>query len=141
MVFYISLFVVCVIGAFGVVYLYNAIASVGKAFYRGLLPSSKNEVTGHRSRTRYYSTRNDTPSPWGWKGNGNKFREQRPKAATVNGNSGLNAFIHGQGKQSALIGRPYLQEKTEFAGTAYKVSRKTVSTSTNRESIDKPWGW
>jgi len=134
MFFYTSLFIASVITALLVIYLYNALASVGKALYRGLLPSSKDNVTGHVSRTRYYSTRNDTPSPWGWKGNGNQIREHGHKAATANGNSGLDAFIDNHGKRSSSSGWLHREEKTEFAGSSYKVSRKTGSKG-------KPWGW
>lgn len=141
MFFYTSLFVACVIVALLIVYLFNAVANAGRAFYGSFLPSSKDKFTGQHARTRYHSTRNAAPAPWGWKGNGSVIREHGPNAATMSGNSGLDAFINDHGKKPAATGWPHREEKTEFAGSSYKVSRKAGSSSKLRSSRGKPWGW
>ena len=141
MFFYASLFIGCAIAALLAIYLYKTITNLGEAFYRGLLPSSKSNVTDHLSRTRSYSTRNNTPAPWGWKGSNGKIREHGPNTASANGSSGIGAFINDPGKQSASVGWPYREEKTRVAGSSYKVSRKARSAKTGQGSGSKPWGW
>lgn len=138
MFFYTSLFVACVVAALLVVYLYNALVNAGRVFYRSFLPSSKDKIAGHLSRTRYYSTRNDTPAPWGWRGNNGEVREHGSHASST---SGLDAFISDHGKRSATAGWPNREEKKEFVGSAYKVSRKAGSANSRRGPRGKPWGW
>lgn len=173
MFFYTSLFIASVIVALIILYLYNALMEVGKAVYRAILPSSKDNLTKHIDETRYNSTINDTPTPWGWqphatpasaaktvpampsdntpwgwKGNDNEIREHGPKSATKkvtrDAASGLDAFIkknvNERGTKSA-VGWPYREEKFEFAGKSYKVSRKATPKRTNLSTTGKPWGW
>jgi len=137
MFFYVSLFVACVITTMLVLYLYNALAGAGRAVFKALLPSSKNSSTGHLERARQNSTKNGAQAPWGWKGNNNEVRARGLNGATVNGASGLDTLIGNCDNQSASVGWPYREEKTEVAGTAYKVSRKAGSVRTS----GKPWGW
>lgn len=141
MFFYVSLFIACVISAFLVLYLYNAIANASKAFSKAMLPKTRDNVTGHIEKTRYYSTKNKTPAPWGWKGNDSEIRQHGSKGATVNGAGGLSALLNKHGSESASVGWPYREEKTEFAGTSYKVSRKAGSGISGRKPGGKPWGW
>jgi len=142
MFFYVSLFVASVISALAVLYFYNALADVGKEFYRAFLPGSKDNRTKHLEKARFNSTVNKTAAPWGWKGNDNVVRERDPKDATVNGASGLDALLKNHGNESASVGWPYREEKTECTGTAYKVSRKAGTVKTSRKPGNKqPWGW
>lgn len=141
MFFYTSLFVACAIAALLAIYLYKAITNVGKALYKGLLPSTKTTAADHLSRTRYYSTKNSAPAPWGWKGGNNTIREHGPKAAVTTGFSGFDAFVNDHSKQFTSAGWLNREEKTEIAGSSYKVSRKAGTARTSRKSGRKPWGW
>ena len=141
MIFYVSLFIACVIAAFLVLYLYHALANAGRGVSKVLLPGTKDNVAGHAERTRNHSTKNKTPTPWGWKGNGSVIRDHDAQSAAVNGASGLDAFLNDHDKESASVGWPYREEKTELAGRANKVSRKAGSAKTGRRSGGKPWGW
>jgi hypothetical protein len=141
MIFYTSLFIACVIAAFIALYIFKALEGVGRSVYKAILPSAKANVTGHRERVSYRSTKNHTKTPWGWTGNDKKVRQHGSNPASANGASGLDAFINDHGKQSAAVGWPYRQEKSDLTGKSYKVSRKAVSANTNRGSKGKPWGW
>lgn len=142
MLFYVSLFIACVISALVVLYIYNALADAGKAVYRALLPSSKNNVTRHRRNVRFNSAISDTPTPWGWSGNDHETREHGSKPATANGTSVLDGFLNKQSNETSSVGWPYREEKVELAGTAYKVTRKTASKKSRPGTNNKqPWGW
>jgi len=143
MFFYASLFIACVISAFSVLYLYHALEDVGKAVYRAFLPSKKDNLTRHLGKVRYSSTVNDTQTPWGWKGNDKNARGHVPKTAAMNGTSGLDAYLNKHSDEtSSSVGWPYREEKTEFAGKAYKVTRKTTSEKPRlRTTGNQPWGW
>ena len=140
MFFYTSLLIACVIAAFLGLYLFNAVANAGKAFQSTLQSKPRDNVTGHIEKTRYYSTRNSTPAPWGWKGSQKEIRNRGPRTATVNGASSLNAIINNHDNKSKSVGWLHREEKAEFAGSSYKVSRRPGSIS-GRKLGGKPWGW
>ena len=142
MFFYVSLFIACVISAILALYILNAIASVSRAVFRGFLPSKKNNLTSHVGNVSFNSRVNDTPTPWGWKGNDHATRDHGAKGAALNGATGLDAFVNKRGKGSASVGWPYREEKTEFAGKAYKVTRRTASKKSRQSTTgSQPWGW
>lgn len=142
MFFYVSLFIACVISAIVVVYLYNALADVGKAVYRAFLPSSKNNSTRHVRNVRFGSKINDTPTPWGWKGGEHDTRGSSIKSTVPAGTTGLNALINDHGNESTSVGWPYREDKVESAGKAYKVTRKTAGKRLPvRGGNKQPWGW
>jgi hypothetical protein len=68
MVFYSLLLVASVTIALVVLYLYNQFSGVGKAVYRALLPSAKNNSTRKINQPNVRVTVNHTPTPWGWQG-------------------------------------------------------------------------
>jgi hypothetical protein len=136
MFFYVSLFIACVVTALLVLYLYNALVDAGKEVYRAFLPSSKDKRGRQRQKGRFDSTVNKTAVPWGWKGNESEIREHGPDAAT-----GFDAIIKNNSNESATVGWPYREEKTELAGRANKVSRKPRAVKTGGRSGGKPWGW
>ena len=142
MFFYVSLFVACVILAFLALYLYNALADVGKVIYKAFLPSSKGSPTSHLGKVRSRSSINDTQTPWGWKGGDNETRAHRTKTAAPDGASGLDGFLDKHTNETSSVGWPYREEKTGFAGKTYKVTRKTASKKSRPGSNSKqPWGW
>jgi len=165
MFFYTSLFVASLIVALIVLWLYHAIADVGKAVYRAILPSSKENPADHLARdTVLRTTINDTPTPWGWgdhdkpaqaartariapsesvpwgwPGNDNKIREHGQQY-DLNAGVALTEPVPGDKKKPAT-GWPYREEKFDFAGKSYKVSRKVTPEKTNLRNTGTPWGW
>ena len=87
-------------------------------------------------------------TPWGWKGNNHEIRERGSKGAVQNAASGRDAFLNkaasdraAKASNKAAVGWPYREEKFEFAGQAYKVTRKATPRRTNLGTTGKPWGW
>ena len=160
MVFYSLLLVASVIIALVILYLYHQLEDVGKAVYRALLPSTKDNRTRHTNQRKVRATINDTATPWGWQGNEHKIREpgHRRTAQGVAGKTtqktaqktamGLDAFLnkHENGPESGTesrkhVGWPYREEEIGSAGKVYKVTRKTKPARTNLKTAGKPWGW
>ena len=88
-------------------------------------------------------------TPWGWKGNNRVIRTRDPKTAINSeaniGPTGFLAKMDNESKSAdhsvAQVGWPYREEKFEFAGKSYKVTRKARLTKTNLRETGKPWGW
>jgi len=169
MFFYTSLFIASVVAALVILYLYNAIADAGRAVYRAMLPSSKERLARQIDVPKYSTSINDTPTPWGWgnhatpekaaqthpasspngtpwgwKSNNNGMRE---RAGATQKATGLDAFVRNNGGSSSadatkpVVGWPYREEKVEFAGKAYKVTRSVKPRKTNLRNTSTPWGW
>lgn len=169
MFFYTSLFVASVIVALVIIWLYNSIVEAGKVVYHAFLPSSKTNTTSHLDNKTVAPTVNDTPTPWGWRagskpatearahparpaenapwgwrGNANKIRDRGP-----NGHgTGLDSYLQkldtrrkDRKEKRARVGWPYREEMFEFAGKAYKVTRRMTPKKTNLQTASKPWGW
>ncbi len=143
MLFYISLFIACVISAILVLYLYHLLTDLGRAVYKGLLPSSKNNATSHLERVRSGSKANGSQAPWGWKGSDHKTREKVSKFAPPIDTAGLDGFLNKVGNEPSSVGWPYREDKVGFAGTAYKVKRTTTASKQSRPGTNskQPWGW
>jgi hypothetical protein len=88
-------------------------------------------------------------TPWGWKGNDRVIREHGAKStANSSAGIGLDDFFAKNENESnstenpaATVGWPYREEKFEFAGKSYKVTRKAKPAKTNLRNTGKPWGW
>jgi len=164
MFFYTTLFIASLIVALVVLWLYHAIVDVGKVVYQAILPSSKGRSTAHLEHETIYTTVNETPTPWGW-GEHSKPSQAARTAKIAQADSvpwgwpGNDRKIRGSGqpfdlnagvkpaesvsdkKKEAVIGWPYREDKFEFAGKAYKVTRKVTPEKTNLQTTGKPWGW
>lgn len=164
MLFYTALFIASLIVALILLWIFHALADVGKAVYRAMLPSSKDNPTAHLEAETVRASVNDTPTPWGWGEHSKPAQAARTTAAasadTVPwgwpGNDreirdhGQNYQLNAGGaltepkteeKKETGVGWPYREEKFDFAGKAYKVTRKVVPKKTNLRETDKPWGW
>ena len=158
MFFYTALFVASLIAAFIIIWLYRSIADAGKAVYQAMLPSSRNAATSHLDGLSVNTSVNDTPTPWGWKSHQTPANLAKKHAALPTEKSpwGWKGSQRGANEKRPLNGRtasqpatrknqnvgwPYREEKSEFAGKAYKVTRKVAPKKTNLSSTDKPWGW
>ncbi|GMR15393.1 MAG: hypothetical protein BMS9Abin30_1021 [Gammaproteobacteria bacterium] len=166
MFFYVSLFTASLIVALVALWLYHLLTDAGRTVYRSFSSGAKNTPPlAYVERKVAHSTASGTPTPWGWGENtnpsqaaraaaiapadavpwgwpGNESKDRAPqrhdelKAAEAS----LDEMGPKQIKESA-IGWPYREEKSELAGTAYKVTRKATSKQTNLNPADRPWGW
>jgi len=163
MLFYASLFVATLIVAAVVLWLYRALVGAGQAVYQAILPSSRSGITDHLAKEARRTSINDTPTPWGWGDKAKPSQAARTakiaKADTVPWGWPGNHQKPGQHKAGAAharhnhegpvakpeakgqIGWPYREDKFEFAGKAYKVTRKATPKKTNLSTTGKPWGW
>jgi len=96
---------------------------------------------------RTHPARPSEQTPWGWPGNKNEIREHHPGDASSNG-SGIDAYVNRDNPpppeeelKKPVVGWPYREEKFEFAGKAYKITRKAKTKKANLSSSGKPWGW
>jgi hypothetical protein len=86
----------------------------------------------------------ETPAPWGWKGN---QRNREVSSNTLKGDIGeaaesLKKMVgQGSSEEKPHVGWPYREEKFEFGGKEYKVTRKPRVKKTNTKGVSKPWGW
>jgi hypothetical protein len=157
MFFYTALFVASLIAAFIIIWLYRSIADAGKAVYQAMLPSSRNAATSHLENQTVRTSVNDTPTPWGWKNHQTPAHLAKTHAALptekspwgwkesqrANENRPLNGRAASQPatRNKQNVGWPYREEKSEFAGKAYKVRRHVRLKRTNLANTSKPWGW
>jgi hypothetical protein len=76
--------------------------------------------------------------PWGWPGSNQKARDYKPGMSHAR-RTGADPVAKPAAK--GKVGWPYREDKFEFAGKAYKVTRKSTPKKTNLSSTGKPWGW
>lgn len=74
---------------------------------------------------------------WDWSGNKNEIHEHHPH----HGPHGYSAKSNRADTQKVSAGWPHREDKFEFAGKAYKVTRKVTPRTTDTAGADKPWGW
>jgi hypothetical protein len=86
-------------------------------------------------------------APWGWPGNTKEIRGHKPVNQSSDG-ADLNSYLKHQraktqsgAEKKPTVGWPYREEKFEFAGKDYKVTRKVKPKKTNLSTTGKPWGW
>lgn len=108
--------------------------------------SNKASQAKTERKNRVFSSKQ---TPWGWKGNDRVIREHGSRSAAKSGAAiGLDGFLAKMENESnstenpvATVGWPYREEKFEFAGKSYKVTRKAKPAKTNLRNTGKPWGW
>lgn len=165
MFFYIFLFIASLLAALVVLWLFHLVKDAGRSLYRFFLSGAKSTPLAYVERNAARATADDTPTPWGWGENtnpsqaaraaaiapadavpwgwpGNERRDRAPERRDVlQAEAAPDEMGPKQIKESA-IGWPYREEKSELAGTAYKVTRKATSQKTNLNyPADRPWGW
>jgi hypothetical protein len=167
MFFYTTLFIASVIIAFVILYLYRSLWEVGSAIYKVFLPSAKTNRPRQAEDEKPGTSINRTPTPWGWNGHATPENANRPQVARQTGqtpwgwpgndheireHSAGNRLLNAQHSMHDVVsatgadrnpgvGWPYREEKVEFAGKAYKVTRKATPARTNLKTTGKPWGW
>jgi len=164
MFFYIFLFIASLLAALVVLWLFHLIKDAGRSLYGFFLSGAKSTPPAYVERNTARTTASGAPTPWGWGENTNPSQAARAAAIAPAdavpwgwpGNDrrdraperhdGLKAEATPdemgpkQIKESA-IGWPYREEKSELAGTAYKVTRKAAPKKINLNPTDRPWGW
>jgi len=157
MLTYITLFVVCVILAFVVRFVFKAVAESSSSLTtskEGIAlvastPGNKKHKSARQAATGTSQARASTAKAsnqvdWGWQGNGN--RVNKPQAAASAGAGNHCSLYDVDAKEPPVnisrdTGWPYREEKRTPGGKTYKVSRKATPKTANPESSTKPWGW
>ena len=170
MLFYASLFLFCIAVSAIALWIYRSVYETGKAAYRAIFPSHRKQYKEAKPADMH-ATVNDTPTPWGWSSDRGPRRAipaapaARSQAAPApwgwKGNSrnteksghslrsdvgevasSFKKMVGGDGnKGDKHIGWPYREEKFDFAGREYKVTRKRKVRKSNVDKVSKPWGW
>ncbi len=145
MLFYTALFIASLIVALVALWSFNVIADAGRSVFKGRLPSTKNASTSHLGVQRLATTVNETPTPWGWKSHDTPANMAKTHAAPPSAQSqwgySNSGSVRSVNSEKPAVGWPYREEKSELAGKAYKVSRKTKRPQANLRTASKPWGW
>jgi len=167
MLFYIALFIVCVIIAIAFVYVFRALEHVSEDVYQVSVQSIRTRHKDRPKERRLATTVNQTQTPWGWNGAEKPDRAARTPPVTTNvkapwGWQGNHQPIQAHGVRkgfnghsviqpdkassqakivSPTVGWPYREEKFDFAGKSYKVARRAAPKPTDLSKAGKPWGW
>ncbi len=143
MLFYTSLFIASLLAALVILWAYHAIADVGQALFKSMLPGAKNNgPTRHLGTHTMRPTINGTPTPWGWKSHDtpeNMAKTHAAKPASMRD----NPYVASGASQPKLTssGWVHREERSELGGKAYKVTRKVSATAEGFKTADRPWGW
>lgn len=170
MLFYASLLLFSLAVSAVVLWVYRVVYDTGKAAYRAIFPSTKEQYKADKQAAIQTSI-NNTPTPWGWTGGPGPRRvipvalaASKPpvpapwgwKGSTSNTESASHSLkgnaeeaaaslwemVDGNaGNEETGVGWPYREEKFEFADRQYKVTSKSRVKRTNMEEISMPWGW
>jgi len=167
MLFYIALFIVCVIIAVAFLYVFRALENVGEDVYQVSVQSIRTRYKDRPKERKLSTTVNNTKTPWGWNGAVKTDHAARTPPVVPNvkapwGWQGNHQPIHAHGARkgvnghfvnqtdnasrqakivSPTVGWPYREEKFDFAGKSYKVARRVAPKPTDLSKTDKPWGW
>ena len=167
MLTYITLFVVCVILAVVIRFVFKAVSESSHS-----LSTSKTQIeiihstpankkakavrhtaTGTATRsgqTSQVTTQNRARrSPtekvdWGWQGSGVQVREPQ-HATSVGASSHCSLYdasiAEPKENHNQNVGWPYREEMPSSGGKSYKIKRKEAPKTPEPETVGKPWGW
>ena len=137
MLFYTSIFLISMILAFIVIWMYRSIVGAAKVVWYAMLPSARdtqNNRTGKKN----------APMPWGWKGRSKQSAETRahPAAPVANvpwGWPGNAAKVRHQSRPVASGGDldSYLRGQIKEQAAVSKTARARVGAL----NTVAPWGW
>jgi len=168
MLFYLTIFIVCLVVAIVVLWFYRMSTDTSKAIFTTIVPSRVdespsehlNDTVAHKTRTdaesplgtisqqtprnleRTHRAKSIDQTPWGWPGHKRPpVRELRTQYASHNSvNEGPSADSESTRSQKA--GSPYRDGRLETKGKVYNVTRKTPPPAkTTPDTLSKPWGW
>ena len=96
----------------------------------------KSHETPQNAAKTYAALPTEKPH-WDWSGSQNEIHEHHPHHGSHEGYAASK-----QAKTRKLgDGWPHREEKLEFGGKAYKVTRKVTPSTSDTSIASKPWGW
>ena len=164
MFFYTALLIASLVGALVVLWVFRTIRYNAGSVYKTVITDTELGSTSQLKAKTAPVTSSGSKSPWGWSGHETPANAAKTHAAlpTEKPNwdwSGSRNEVRDQQShngpydnlskrattRNAGAGWPQREEKQEFAGKAYKVTRKAPTkmsdTDTGTGTLDKPWGW
>jgi len=163
MLFYATIFIVCLVLAGVILWVYRSSADTSKAIYNTIIPLSEaKNPADHVKDAKPQKAGTDTPQPWGRKTHqtpGNLARTHAampatdkpwgwPGSAQQRENKAPHCSLYEEKKAKSKsthnpnVGWPYREEMSETGGRAYKVTRRASRPKkTNLKTVSKPWGW
>jgi len=160
MFFYTALLIASLLAALVILWVYRTIRYSAGSVYKTVIPETRIGSTSQLKSRAAPITSGGSQSPWGWKGHETPANAAKTHAALPTEKphwdwSGSQNEVHDQQSQNgpfdnlskpattrkAGAGWPHREEKLEFAGKAYKVTREAPSETSDTGTADKPWGW
>ena len=164
MFLYTALLIASLVAALVGLWVFRTIRYSAGSVYKTVIPDTEIGSTIQLKSKAAPVASDGSQSPWGWKGHETPANAAKTHAALPTEKphwdwSGSRNEVHDQQSHNgpydnlskrattrkASAGWPQREEKHEFAGKAYKVTRKaptqTSDTDTGTGSLDKPWGW
>ena len=153
MLFYTAIFVVCVIAAISIPWLYRLISSAGKAVQQTIFPGSEKGPTSHLKTTPVYSGNNGASAPWDLTSYNEPMVLARVSAnqAEVDQAMGENTSYYGPNNVYAAPLRAKVilpssgwiqrEDKRLHDGITYKVTRRVKTREKNPKYVSRPSSW
>ncbi len=160
MFFYTALFIASLAAALAVLWVYRTVRYNAGSVYKTVISGAKASSTSHLKSSAAPITSGGSAAPWGWKGHETPANSAKTHAALPTEKphwdwSGSRNEVRDQQAhdgpydnlskraitQKAGASWPQREEKLEFAGKAYKVTRKAPPSTSDTGTVDKPWGW
>lgn len=168
MLLYLTLLIIALALAVGIIWFYRATTDTSKAIYTTILPDNlESRPADHLKQAAGQESSRVVKDPWGQKqhatpANVAKTNAAVPAEKTPWGwpNDGQHANSPHSTRHCSLyespvtdparireqnVGWPYREDIPDRAGTAYKVSRKKTrakkKTNADLKTVSKPWGW
>ena len=126
---YSTIFLISLISALVALYLYRLISNAGKSFYRSKQRISRsNEIMGFQNNRAANTLA------------GTVIHSGRNRRITTRNLASKHPAVPQAHRQQSNEW-PYRENKSVNIGSAYKVKRKTVTRTSDKETESKPWGW
>jgi hypothetical protein len=158
MFLYTALLIASLVGALVVLWAFRTLRYNAGSVYKTVISDTELGSISQLKAKAAPVTSSGSSSPWGWEGHETPANAAKTHAALPTEKphwdwSGSRNEVHDQLSQNgpydnlskpattrnAGAGWPQREEKLEFAGKAYKVTRKAPSQTS--DAADKPWGW
>ena len=160
MFFYTALLIASLVAALVILWVYRTIQYNAGSVYKTVIPVTEIGSTSQLKAKTAPVTSSGSSSPWGWNGHETPANAAKTHAALptekpqwewsgsrneINDRESHNGPYDNLSKpaitRKAGAGWPHREEKQEFAGKAYKVTRKVPERTSGTNTTSKPWGW
>lgn len=153
MLFYTAIFIVCLIAAIIIPWLYRLISGAGKVVQQTVLPRAKNGPTNHVETNQVSLSNTDTSSPWDLVSHHApralaRVRARQAEAEHAIGES--NSYYGPRNVYSAPLctetdmpsaGWIQREDRPTPNGASYKVTRRVRTREQNPKAVRKPSNW